>query len=160
MPKAVLLDTSFFLRFLNEKDPLFKNADGYFRYFLEKEYSLVISTISVAEFCVLGSIEQLPLRNLQILPFNLNHSKRTGEFARLLFEARAAGKVEFTQRMIIANDSKLFAQADMEPSIEYFLTSDTESLKAFNILKGAVSAKFSVIDMSNSYSETFGVLDL
>ena len=30
MRKAVLLDTSFFLRFLNESDPLFENADGYF----------------------------------------------------------------------------------------------------------------------------------
>lgn len=34
---AVLLDTSFFLRFLNDKDPLFKSADGYFRYFLQNE---------------------------------------------------------------------------------------------------------------------------
>jgi len=50
MPKGVLLDTSFFLRFLNENDPLFKNADGYFRYFLEKDYSLTISTITVAEY--------------------------------------------------------------------------------------------------------------
>ena len=33
--KAVLLDTSFFIRFLNDSDPLFKNADGYFRYFLQ-----------------------------------------------------------------------------------------------------------------------------
>lgn len=32
MHKSVLLDTSFFIRFLNDKDPLFKNADGYFRY--------------------------------------------------------------------------------------------------------------------------------
>lgn len=66
MPKAVLLDTSFFLRFLNENDPLFTNADGYFRYFLEKEYSLMISTISVAEYCVGGTIDQLPLKNLKI----------------------------------------------------------------------------------------------
>ena len=51
MPKGVLLDTSFFLRFLNENDPLFKNADGYFRYFLEKDYSLTTSTITVAEYC-------------------------------------------------------------------------------------------------------------
>lgn len=33
--KAVLLDTSFFIRFLNDGDPLFLNADGYFRYFLQ-----------------------------------------------------------------------------------------------------------------------------
>ncbi len=52
--KAVLLDTSFFIRFLNEGDPLFKNADSYFRYFLEKEMVMMISTISIAEYCVGG----------------------------------------------------------------------------------------------------------
>ena len=40
MPKGILLDTSFFLRFLKEDDPLFKNADDYFRYFLTGEFSL------------------------------------------------------------------------------------------------------------------------
>jgi predicted nucleic acid-binding protein len=47
--KAVLLDTSFFLRFLNDDSLLFKNADGYFRYFLQNEIKMYISTISIAE---------------------------------------------------------------------------------------------------------------
>jgi len=34
---SVLLDTSFLIRFLNDSDKLFKNAEGYFKYFLEKE---------------------------------------------------------------------------------------------------------------------------
>ena len=72
--KAVLLDTSFFLRFLNDSDPLFKNADGFFRYFLQKEITMMISTISIAEYCVGGDVHELPLRNLQIVPFNLEHS--------------------------------------------------------------------------------------
>jgi hypothetical protein len=76
--KAVLLDTSFFLRFLNDTDPLFKNADGYFRYFLEKEITMMISTISIAEYCVGGDVHELPLKNLQLIPFNLDHAKRTG----------------------------------------------------------------------------------
>jgi len=84
--KAVLLDTSFFLRFLNDSDPLFNNADDYFRRFLEKEITMVISTISIAEYCVGGAVCELPLRNLQILPFNLEHSKRTGEFAKIVFQ--------------------------------------------------------------------------
>ncbi len=62
MPEGVLLDTSFFLRFLNEEDPLFKNADKYYQYFLEKEFNLFISTISIAEYCVGGTIDQLPLK--------------------------------------------------------------------------------------------------
>lgn len=49
MTNAVLLDTSFFIRFLNENDPLFKKADGYFRYFLKNEITMIVSTISIAE---------------------------------------------------------------------------------------------------------------
>lgn len=62
MHKSVLLDTSFFLRFLKETDPLFKNADGYFRYFLENDIAMVISTISIAEYCVGGDVHELPLK--------------------------------------------------------------------------------------------------
>lgn len=42
MNKGVLLDTSFFLRFLNDQDPLFKNAEGYFKYFIHKEIAMMI----------------------------------------------------------------------------------------------------------------------
>jgi len=75
--RSVLLDTSFFLRFLNDADPLFKNADGYFRYFIQQEIAMVISTISIAEYCVGGDINELPLRNLQILPFNLEPTPKS-----------------------------------------------------------------------------------
>jgi len=74
--KAVLLDTSFFLRFLNYSDPLFNNADGYFRYFIKEEIIMMISTISIAEYCVGGDVHELPLRNLQIVPFNFDHAKK------------------------------------------------------------------------------------
>ena len=96
MHKAILLDTSFFIRFLNESDPLFKNADGYFRYFLQKEIRMMISTISIAEYCVGGDIHELPLRNIQIVPFNLDHSKRAGEFARIAFNAKRSRKIDVT----------------------------------------------------------------
>lgn len=114
MHKAVLLDTSFFLRFLNDKDPLFKNADNYFRYFLQKEITMMISTISIAEYCVGGDVHELPLKNLQIIPFNLDHSKRTGEFARVVFQKK--GKLKLKERNIIPNDTKLFAQARLYKS--------------------------------------------
>lgn len=57
---AVLLDTSLFLRFLNDDDPLFKNADGYFRYFLQEDIDMLISTVSIAEYCIGGDIQELP----------------------------------------------------------------------------------------------------
>ena len=158
MTKGVLLDTSFFLRFLNERDPLFKNADGYFRYFLEKEYTLFISTISIAEYCVGGTIDQLPLRNLKILPFNVSHAKRTGEFARILYAERKAGNVNFKERILIPNDSKLFAQADTDINIQNFITSDLESFKAYATLKKHTHPHFGIIDISVTHADWFGML--
>ncbi len=158
MHKAVLLDTSFFLRFLNDNDPLFENADGYFRYFIKEEISMMISTIAIAEYCVGGDVHELPLRNLRIVPFNLDHSKRTGEFARIVFQNK--GKLKLKERNIIPNDSKLFAQADYEQSIELYLSSDSESLKIYNLLKKEINPKFQFIDLNVPFHETFGILDL
>lgn len=155
--RAVLLDTSFFLRFLNENDPLFKNADGYFRYFLQNEITMMISTISIAEYCVGGDVHELPLRNLQIVPFNLDHSKRTGEFAKIVFQNK--GKLKLKERNIIPNDTKLFAQADCEKAVEFYLSSDTESFKIYNLLKLESAPKFEFIDLSTPFNETFGILD-
>jgi hypothetical protein len=155
--KAVLLDTSFFLRFLNDNDPLFKNADGYFRYFLEREIVMLISTISIAEYCVGGDVHELPLKNLQIVPFNLNHAKRTGEFAKIVFQHK--NKLQLKQRNIIPNDTKLFAQADMENSVEFYLSSDSESNKIYKLLKEHTTPKFHFIDLNIPHSQTFGILD-
>jgi predicted nucleic acid-binding protein len=79
--QGVLLDTSFFIRLMDESEPLHKNALGYFRYFLESDFELFISTIAIAEYCVRGKLDELPLRNLKILPFNLDHAEKTGELA-------------------------------------------------------------------------------
>jgi len=156
--KAVLLDTSFFIRFLNDEDSLYNNADDYFRYFIQKEIIMVISTISIAEYCVGGDIHELPLRNLQILPFNIDHSKKTGEFARIVFQQK--GSLKLKERNIIPNDSKLFAQADSEKMIEYYLSSDSESFKIYSLLKKETSPKFQFIVLNIPYNETFGLLDL
>lgn len=156
--KAVLLDTSFFIRFLNDSDPLFKNADSYFRYFLQKEITMMISTISIAEYCVGGDVHELPLRNMQIVPFNLDHSKRTGEFAKIVFQNK--GNLKLKERNIIPNDTKLFAQADCEKAIEFYLSSDNESQKIYNLLWQETAPKFQFIDLNVPYNKTFGLLDL
>ncbi|SNA74590.1 hypothetical protein [Flavobacterium psychrophilum] len=158
MHKSVLLDTSFFIRFLNDNDPLFKNADGYFRYFIKEEITMIISTISIAEYCVGGDIYELPLKNLQIVPFNLDHSKKTGEFAKIIFKNK--GKLKLNERNIIPNDTKLFSQAHCENTVEYYLSSDSESLKIYNLLKEETNPKFIFIDLKVPHYETFGILDL
>lgn len=160
MPEGALLDTSFFLRFLNESDPLFEKADKYYKYFLEKEFNLFISTISIAEYCVGGTVDQLPLKNLFVLPFNINHAQKAGEFAKVLYEARKSGQLIVNERPIIINDEKFFAQTDSEANISFFVTSDTRSLGVFESLKSKINLNFSVIDINIEHTETFGLLNL
>lgn len=160
MKHSVLLDTSFFIRLLNDEDPLHKNAVGYYKYFLENEIALRISTISIAEYCVHGKLEDLPLKNLQIIPFNLKDAERTGEFASILFSESKITKISLSPRAIIPNDSKLFAQADLDKSITHFVTSDVRSKKTLALLKKGASPKFGIISIDIPYTEAFGILDL
>lgn len=160
MKHSVLLDTSFFVRLLNDEDALHNNAKGYFQYFLENEIILKVSTISIAEYCVRGKIDELPLRNIQIIPFNLNQAKRTGEFAEVIFEQNKISKEKLSPRAIIPNDSKLFAQADLDESITHFITSDSRSKSTFSSLKKQITPTFEIIDIATPYNESFGVLDL
>jgi len=97
---SVLLDTSFFIRLLNDEDPLHPNALGYYKYYLENEVILKISTISIAEYCVRGNLDDLPLKDLQIVPFNLNHAVRTGDFAKVIFTENKTAPEKLTPRAI------------------------------------------------------------
>lgn len=160
MKHSVLLDTSFLIRLLNAEDELHENAVGYFRYFLENKIILKVSTITIAEYCVRGKTDELPLRNIQIIPFNLDHAKRTGEFASVIFEENNIRIEKLYPRAIIPNDSKLFAQADLDDTITYFVTSDSRSKSTFTTLKKRINPKFEILDISIPYNDAFGVLDL
>jgi len=118
----------------------------------------MISTISIAEYCVGGDVHELPFKNLQILPFNFDHSKRTGEFAKAVFQHK--GKLNLKERNIIPNDTKLFAQADCERLVELYLSSDLESKKIYTLLKQTKNPQFKFVDLNTPPNETFGLLDL
>lgn len=155
--KSVLLETSFFIRLLNPDDPLARQAEGYFRYFQQEQYPMLISTVSIAEFCVLGKLDMLPLKNIRVLPFNTIHAVRAGEFAAAVFASK--GRNLLLQRNIIPNDTKLFAQADSEASIGYYLTSDSESGKVHTLLQQAEqNPRFQFVDLKIPHTEVFGTL--
>lgn len=155
---AVLLDTSFFLRLLNSEDPLCNNAEQYFKYFLDKEIEMWISTISIAEYCVHGKLNELPLKHIRVLPFNIDHSQKAGELAAILFSKRKEG--EAIERLLIQNDVKLFAQCEVLKEIGAYITSDSRSKKLYDILKSKATIGFDFIDIVIPHTESFGILDL
>ena len=74
--------------------------------------------------------------------------------------AKKKGSLDSTQRAIIPNDTKLFAQADSEETIDAYLTSDTRCIKLYDLLKKHFNIHFQIIDIHDKHSEIFGILDL
>ncbi|MFM7429959.1 MAG: hypothetical protein ACKO1F_08680, partial [Flammeovirgaceae bacterium] len=81
-----------------------------------------------------------------------------GEFAKIVFQNK--GKLKLNERHIIPNDTKLFAQADIEKPVEFYLSSDSESLKIYRLIQSYASPKFQFIDLNTPHNETFGILNL
>lgn len=88
MHKSVLIDTCFLIKLLNPLDPLHNSALKYYEYFLNSKIQICISTISIAEYCTKGKIQDLPLRQLKIIPFNWNHAIKAGEFTSTVFRQK------------------------------------------------------------------------
>lgn len=161
MAESVLLDTSFFIRLLNAEDPYHQSAVDYYKYFMEKGITMKISTIAVAEFCVKGSLTDLPVRNLMFVPFNMNHAVKAGELMAIVYDERQKRGSQITPRSVVPNDTKMFAQADVINDIKYFCTADSEAAKVHEIMKSRIHVNFQFIDIrTHTYNATFGVLDL
>lgn len=156
---SVLLDTSFFCRLLSKSDPLHENAKGYFRYFLDNGIDMMVSTISIAEYCVRGEVSELPLRHIKIIPFNFNHSTVAGALARILFDAKHQGVYSPDNRLIIPNDSKLFAQALSDANIRYFVTSDEKCASVLKMYSSVQNLTFDHMNIAIPHSTVFGLID-
>lgn len=157
---GVLLDTSFFIRLLNAKDPLHNNALGYYKYFMDQGFVIKVSTIAIAEYCAGGDITDLPLRSVMVLPFNVNHAVRAGKMIAEVYEEKKQRGAKISPRMLIPNDTKMFAQADVDSDISFYVTSDAESKKIYdmlNVKEGRLS--FNFIDITTPYTQYFGLLD-
>ena len=77
----------------------------------------------------------------------------------MIFNENSLAKEKIKPRAIIPNDSKLFAQADLDKSITHFVTSDARSKRTLGTLKKGSTPDFKIIDISFPYSQTYGMLD-
>jgi predicted nucleic acid-binding protein len=161
MPKSkiVFCDTGFVICLLDKSNKLHDNAVGYFRFFLEHGYTLRMSTIAVAEYCVKGNIEDIPLKNILLSPFNAFHASEAGKCGKLLYDARSKGALVVNARILILNDVKMMAQAECEGA-EYYLTADSNSKNMYNLLHNKGKITFDFTDINHPYTEKFGLLDM
>lgn len=119
-----------------------------------------ISTIAIAEYCVRGEVSELPLKNMLIVPFNFDHAQRAGKMIAEVYAEKKRRGATIAPRAIVPNDTKMFAQADVEPDINFYGTADVECKKVYKMIESAEGKlSFDFIDITIPYTTFFGLLD-
>ncbi len=118
---AILVDTSYLISLADPNRKHHDTAVSYLREALRRQVPMYLSAIAVSEFQVKQAITDLPLRNFNVLPFNIDHAMTAGLLMRDL--KRDAGD----DRTAVKDDIKLIAQAICE-SLTHILTEDAQTL--------------------------------
>lgn len=156
---TILLDTNFLINLLGGTERTFhKNASYYYERFLKSSNTLKVSTISVAEYCAgeTAKVEDILYKSFKILPFTIFHAERAGQFAKIVYKYRKETDQKIKPRRVIADDTKLFAQADIDKSITHFLTAGKTCRKIFNLLGDYTTLNFKFIDLTQDPKLFFG----
>lgn len=155
--KRIFLDTSFFIRLLDQKDEHHAHAVAYFKRFREDGAAFILSTIAAAEYGVKDSIDNLPLRNTLLTPFNLSHARLSAALAKAAYDARRKGVLVLPKRVIIPNDTKLLAQAEVEKA-DLLIARDDNCEKVYRFLAENGLLSYSYLDVRIPPNEFFGEL--
>jgi len=121
---SVLLDTSFLITLSNPNRPYHSVAIEYFRQCVHKQIPMYLSSIVISEYQVKQSINDLPLRNMVVLPFNVDHAMRCGILIRALTREPSDDRVR------VKDDFKIIAQCDCE-DISHLLSEDENTLVTY-----------------------------
>lgn len=100
---------------------------------------------------------RLPFECVRVVPFNLDHAQKAGDFAHTLYLARDKGQYSPEQRLIIPNDTKIFAQASSINAL-YFVTADTKASNAIAVLAKERGLSVLHVDIHEPISAFSGTL--
>ena len=135
MAKAVLLDSGFLIRLMNPAEPLHQVALNLFKEYVTSGIVCCVSTIALAEYGVKGDLRFLPAKYLQYLPFQYRHAEVAAQFMRRIIQVKQERGAVIQPRVIIPNDTKMFAQASAEQDIVSFVSADAEAKKVYDLLE-------------------------
>lgn len=121
---SVLLDTSFLITLSDPARPHHAAALAYYRECTQRQVPMYLSTIVISEFQVKQAINDLPLRNFVVLPFNVDHAMRCGLIIRNM------ARDPEDDRVRVKDDFKLLAQCDCE-SISHLISEDASTLAQY-----------------------------
>lgn len=120
----MLLDTSFLITFSDPGRANHAAAMQYYRECVRRQVPMYLSTIVISEFQVKQAINDLPLRNFVVLPFNVDHAMRCGVMIRNM------ARDPEDDRVRVKDDFKLLAQCDCE-LLSHLITEDASTLAKY-----------------------------
>lgn len=129
---SILLDTSFLITLSNPDRPNHGYATKYLAEALRSACPLYLSAIVASEFEVMQRVTDLPLRNMIVLPFNIDHAMKCGRLVSAL------QRDEGDDRTSVKDDVKLIAQMDCE-GITHILTEDSNTLHKYLVRLNAIA---------------------
>ena len=135
MAKTVLLDSGFLIRLMNPNEPHHRVALDLFKDYVSSGVTCMVSTVALAEYGVKGDLRYLPTKYLQFLPFQYHHAEVAAMFMRRIIQVKQERGAEIKPRVIIPNDTKMFAQASAETDIYAFVSADAEAKKVYELLE-------------------------
>ena len=121
---SVLLDTSFLISFSDPTRAHHAAAQSYYRECVRRQVPMYLSTIVISEFQVKQAINDLPLRNFVVLPFNVDHAMTCG----LIIRSMARDPED--DRVRVKDDFKLLAQCDCE-AVSHVFSEDASTLAKY-----------------------------
>lgn len=121
---SVLLDTSFLISLSDPTRAHHAAAVQYYKECVHRQVPMYLSTIVISEFQVKQAINDLPLRNFVVLPFNVDHAMRCGLIIRSMDRDLEDDRVR------VKDDFKLLAQCDCE-AISHLISEDVSTLAKY-----------------------------
>ena len=149
MAAGVLLDTSFLITLADKNRPHHRDAKQYWRYFLQNNIPIYLSTIVVSEFEIKQPIGPEILRHCLLLPFNYQDAKKAASLNFDLFKPTASS------RDALKDDVKLIAQACVK-DVAFVITDDVETFYKYCVrLKEQGILSFKAIKLQDGFDKAF-----
>ena len=155
----IFLDTSFWIRLFDPTDEDHANARAYFEYFLAHSDTIYLSTVVAAEYGIGDDMDHLPFDadKVRVVPFGLRHARKAAELAKAAYALNRKGAVALEKRVVIPNDTKIIAQAEVEGT-DWFLARDRNCASVHKMLVEEKLLTFSYPDLRTPLGEFLGEL--
>ena len=99
------------------------------------------------------------MQDTRTIIYDAYHAKIAGNLAAILFSERIKKQLDVTERIIIPNDVKIFAQAEANKDISHCITSDRDFKTIYESLKkNKKLPRLNILDSSKPFNEEMRIL--